>query len=404
MRTFSAVLSPALVGIALFGAPRLAAQVAPGDIIIADHALTSGQILRLEPASGTLTTLTTLGRSIGSVHAVPGSTDVMFTSRDEVIRMNLNTGAQTTLGRLPGVGFTAGFCFDQDGSVIAAADTAIFRVNAQGVTPILPAGLFTFFSGVVRDETDGEFFVGDAFLFMTHLLKLDRSGQKRTLNSDIGDAAFISDHDLRTGGVWSGGIFGAVLSVNLWDRASGQALSTLSQAGGALVTVDQTTGNLITWTPTNVVIRDRTGAPLRSFGAFPSHQFNQVTVVGSRPLGGRGSAKAGGTFGIDVSFANFPGAFYALGASFAGPRPGIDIANVGRLHLAPDALFALTAGQNIPGITTGFAGTLDQDGFATASIRFPNGTPSGTRLTVAGVVLNAGRVQAIAPSIGVVVD
>ena len=52
-------------------------------------------------------------------------------------------------------------------------------------------------------------------------------------------------HDLRTGGVWVGDIFGIAGPIRLFDRKSGQVLSRITQAPGSMVAVDQASADLV---------------------------------------------------------------------------------------------------------------------------------------------------------------
>ena len=58
------------------------------------------------------------------------------------------------------------------------------------------------------------------------------------------------------------------------------------------------------------------------------------------------------------------------------------------INLAPDALFARSLG-GVPGMTTGFSGTLDATGRARGTITLPAGFRPGVRLFVSAVAVNS---------------
>jgi hypothetical protein len=92
-----------------------------------------------------------------------------------------------------------------------------------------------------------------------------------------------------------------------------------------------------------------------------------LTLDRSRHLAGEGRASPGGRYSLRLSFPYSPGAPYQIFAS-RGLRPGIALPGA-HLYLEPDDLFTLSI-TGSP-IFSGFSGTLDTQGVATASVNIP---------------------------------
>ena len=80
---------------------------------------------------------------------------------------------------------------------------------------------------------------------------------------------------------------------------------------------------------------------------------------------------------------------YQLAISF-GYTNGLKLPNGEFLHLTPDVLFYLSANNLLSGITSGFAGTLDSSGNASAAVNVPSGFPPnlGVSVFVSGIVID----------------
>jgi len=111
-----------------------------------------------------------------------------------------------------------------------------------------------------------------------------------------------------------------------------------------------------------------------------------IEQLGSRRVSASGPATPGSTVSVKLSFPRAPGQPYVAALS-TGLRPGISLGDGRVLSLDwTSPLFAISVG-GIPGVTTGFAGTLDGAGRANATVLVLPGVPAGTRLFVSAVAL-----------------
>jgi hypothetical protein len=114
-----------------------------------------------------------------------------------------------------------------------------------------------------------------------------------------------------------------------------------------------------------------------------------VEFYGSRKVSGSGAATPGSSYTIRFAFPSSPGAAY-LAVMSTGLRPGLPLPDSSGRVINLDftsPLFGLSLG-GIPGITTGFTGTLSPSGTASGTIAIPPGFPSGLRLFVSAVAVN----------------
>jgi hypothetical protein len=73
-----------------------------------------------------------------------------------------------------------------------------------------------------------------------------------------------------------------------------------------------------------------------------------------------------------------------------GLRPGIALPDGRTVNLDfTSPLFLLSIG-GLPGVNTGFSGTLSPLGTATGTIAIPNGVPPGIRIFTSAVAVNVG--------------
>lgn len=392
--------------VALLAATPVSAQIAAGDFLIADNGGFQASILHLDSRAGTLTTVTTLLGSASEMDRIPGTDDLALAINNTVQKLSLSTRQLTTIAQLPPVGFTTGLTFDQDGSFLVGGDFSIFRVNGSTVTTAYTPPPWFFMTGVVRDPDTAHFGVALSS-FRTDLIRVDRvTGLDTTIRTAVSPAMMLTDYDIGAGGFWFGDFGTGPQSIHLVSGKNGATLSSISLPAASLVTVHQVTGDLVTWTDDTITLRDRSGNVRRTWGPFPGRNFLWTRVVGARAIRGVGPATPASIYDLHLSFPNLPAAPYLVAASLSGMRPGIRIPGHGTLHIAPDGLFALTAGRNIPGITQGFAGTLDASGRAMARLFIPGPVPRGTHVTVAAIALNRGTatVAEVAPSFAMVVQ
>lgn len=120
-------------------------------------------------------------------------------------------------------------------------------------------------------------------------------------------------------------------------------------------------------------------------------------IYGSRRLRVSGRGTPGATVNIVLQSLRpgDGGRSYHFAASL-GRHPGHQFP-AGRLNLAADSLFFLTAANAVPAVFVNFAGQTSATGQATASIRVPANLPSGSNIPifVAGIIFDSSGVRTV---------
>jgi hypothetical protein len=75
---------------------------------------------------------------------------------------------------------------------------------------------------------------------------------------------------------------------------------------------------------------------------------------------------------------------YLVGVALSS-TPGIPVPGVGTIPLAPDPLFLLSIGGQLPSVFSGFAGVIDLNGEATATLNVPAGVLAGLDFSIAAI-------------------
>jgi len=116
-------------------------------------------------------------------------------------------------------------------------------------------------------------------------------------------------------------------------------------------------------------------------------EFEAAYAQGRVQLIGAGAPRPGEAVGLNLTAVRSRGLGYRL-ASSLGTGP-IQIANR-QIGLSPDWLFLVSAGGVLPSIFASYAGTMDQQGTARATINIPNDSKLiGARIHTAYVTLDA---------------
>lgn len=392
----------ALCTIALAMSATVDAQ-APGRI--AAMTLT-GEVLEID-RNGVITTLMSppaqpvVGLDV--VNDVPNRSiaflEFLLTSANGSVALVTGVGANaTTLATITGqttpfLGPEGNVVLDQDGDYIVFSSFGVHRVTPTGtITTIDPTpagggcerlvggGWYAYGAGQMRSISRGGVVTGlgpvpglipfgelasdprtgDAIYAGGDLLRFSDAQQAFSTLTVAGTAPYVcAEVDMRSGDIWAGRVLGEIHRV----ARSGAVVSTL---------VNRTT---------------------------PATDFMGLTEIGSHHLGGLTPALAGATHQLHVAFPSYPGASYAVGASF-GFRPGIPTP-AGPIAIVPDALFA--ASQALPQLFTGFLGTLSARGEAFPAIRLPGGT-QGVRFYVAAIAVQSGRIVQVSRPLGVTIQ
>jgi len=221
------------------------------------------------------------------------------------------------------------------------------------------------------------------------LLKMDRSSLAHTtLTSGMGNVSAV-DFDPRTGNyVVSSFTPGRCFII---DR-TGAIVKSFSLFYDQAVKVDDEVGTLHAAGFNGAGEYSMTGVAIKTFGPHSPRQWTSLDVYGSRKVSGFGPAAAGTTYTLHFSFPQSgPGAQYIGALSLTGQHPGIPMAGGRRVNLVPDDLtFLMLRMGDLPGLTSGFVGTLGVQANALATIHLPKFTPPGLRFFASAVAINMG--------------
>jgi len=417
------------------GAGSAAAQPMNGDLIITysdNSTFTTGNMLILKPQSSIVTTLTLppAGYAFARVTMAENNTDLICVTasglyaparKDNLVLQVDPSGAYTTRTMIQGKGNGYGIELDHDGWILAMYEAsndglACLQGNTMSTLWSKPRNVnWGWFANMTMDRDPGSppYVIarrwGSSSTLTPRLLGVDRKGIVSTLYSNVGD------------------FFDALSSIDL-DPATGDYLVCVGPTGTSvhsLVALFNKNRSKITTLQGASTIpfpyaakigQDRKAWIARgdvAKGIVISQldiQKNQITrtlivnnplvfptdieIYGSRVLTCRQPVATPLTVTVDVMSHHTmaPGAQYVLAASF-GRRPGVQFASSEWLHLnVTDPLFALTALNLAPSIFTGFRGTLDPFGRATATVNLPKGLPASLTVFVAGLILKGANI------------
>jgi len=227
------------------------------------------------------------------------------------------------------------------------------------------------------------------------LIKAGISGPLHTLAWNLGRITGLEADVVQ--GDWVVTRFDApeVLRVDSTGRVS--TLVNFQGANAVAIDADQSL-----WLASGTVLLHATkdGVPIASH-TLPGLAAD-LEIYGRRTLVGSGPATSGSTHRLQIQShvkgdGNRP---YVLAAS-TRLRPALSLGDGRHLAIGPSPLLTLTLLDQVPGLT-GFKGTLDPFGRATASIAVPEGL-AGLRIFITGVVLDPhlGRVSTVLNTVGV---
>lgn len=370
------------------------AQPNPGDYILGD--LGSRGIFSIDRVTGAVSTVAT-GFTTGFINWV-----VMdFNNSDMVAVSGTNygalyrvtrTGTIITVAAVPGNTSPNGIEVDEDGTyVVSGSDSVrlsiLVRITGGGaVSSVLP-GAPNFLNNVIIDRDDGDYMLA---LFRTGLLlKTDRSSLAvTTLTSGMGNVSAV-DFDPRTGN-YVVSSFGPSRCFII-DK-TGTTVTSFSLPHDHAVKVDDEAGTLHAAGFNGAGEYSMTGVAIKTFGPHSPMRWTSLDVYGSRKVSGSGPGMAGTTYTLHFSFPlSGPGATYIGALSLAGQHPGIQVPGGRRINLVPDNLtFLMLRLGNLPGLTSGFLGTLGVNASALALIHLPRFVPPGIRIFATAVAVNMG--------------
>ena len=264
----------------------------------------------------------------------------------------------------------------------AGSISAVFRLSQTTLTTWASATGSTW-RGLCRDMETGDFVVGD--WTTGRLLRIDHYTRKvTTIASGLGAITGVA-YVPRSGrfAVTRGSHANGLVIV----RSDGHVTNEIPLANAEAVCVREDTGDIHACGYGVIVSVSDLGS-VRSTHAWPGYVFTGIEVYGKRPLSLTASGRLGTKQNVKIRFTRSPGALYVCALSFAH-RPGLAIGHDRVLHLRPDALFQLTLGRDILGITERFIGiTQSGTGFAYPAFTLPASFPHGICVYVAGAALN----------------
>ncbi|MBN2492085.1 MAG: hypothetical protein JXQ29_14655 [Planctomycetes bacterium] len=372
-------------------------QIYPGDVVFASQYPDMG-IGVVDMVAGRTTRFVPTSRDTAGVWPDPDGIHVVSvmhehnicsTLRPALVRFDPATGALATCRVIPTstCTFAGGLSADQDGAFICAMRSSwseLWRVDASAAVRL--ETIEGSIHAIARDEDTGEWWLDVDRSQNGAILRWTPGSGFSTVTAVYTGRAIL--HDGPTGHFWHL----RTPRLTLRHRAQGTPLTTLEPIFAAVSVVqDPVTGDFIAGSQDRRLARiARDGTVVRIWSALTAGVFTGLYVWGSRPLAGAGPATPGSTYTVRLRFPGSPGRPYAAAASLGGIHPGIALPH-GVIPIAPDVLFFLTLGRDLPGLTTGFAGTLDRLGRASLSIQLPFTLPRSTLLTIGAAAVNPTR-------------
>jgi hypothetical protein len=333
---------------------------------------------------------TLTGGALSCVRLAPDSTSLYCGMADFphcILKVGAS-GSVSTLATLPDGYAPTGIEFDQDGSCLIAADgsmnTAIFRLSGSYLSTWVTAG--GTWNGIARDLDTGDFVVGEHGA--GRLLRIDRLTRKvTTVASGLGLGSVTGVACIPETGCFAVSRRGTSYGLAIVDR-KGRIARQVAIRDAEGVCVNETTGNLHV-VAYGVILTTSSHGDVISTRNHTGFGFTGVEVYGNRALFLNGSGAVGREQTVSLRFEKSKNATYLCALSF-GIRPGIALSGGRTLSLAPDPIFFLTLGRNIPGVTRDFLGMTNRStGGALARFTLPKSFPVGTCIYVAAAALNA---------------
>lgn len=325
-----------------------------GDVVVADFG--SNSLVRIDAATGTATRFATnVGGPLRLCEDFDGSFVLTSNSGRSLLRVQPN-GQTSTVASGPPFNRPYDVSLDWNGDYLVADDYApgVFRVTPAGViTPIriglplrLPQGIALF--------PNGDYAVIDGITDMVY--RIDRA--TGTVNSFCPNA------------VLGGNPEGIVPGFD------GSFVVSQSQASGSRIVVVDPLGN---------AVQVAAGAPMQNIEDVAKVPY----LRGPAAL----ATGPGASFTFDLDLPLAAGQVYALALS-GSVSPGWQFpGDVRSLTINPDAFFYATLGRNMPPFVTGWLGSLNASGRATARLDFsllPPGALSGLVFFQQGFTLTPG--------------
>jgi sugar lactone lactonase YvrE len=380
----------------LLAAPLAAQLPRTGDWMVTDSTSAGGGVYRVVPSTGVSNWIARL-TLLNGLEMAPGNRDLVLVQSfpvRNVIRMTPQ-GTTTPIATFGNLTHLISLALDQDGTWVAGGADGLYRVDPGTGTTTQLAFTFGALFDVTIDQDTGDYY-GVNWVGMLagqgKLFRIDRRTHAvTTIVAGLGFTKSI-DFEPRTGAF--------IVAANTAFEIMPPPVRRISRTGASVtvhatfppafpsaVAVNQETGNILAGGADSLGLMTPAGALLTSY-ALPLNN-DHVTFYGSAKITGSGPATPGSTYTYQLSFPDSPGRPY-VGAMSFGLRPGIALGDgTGRvINLDPTSPLFLASLGGIPSITSGYAGVLDAQGNATASIAIQPGTPPDIRWHFSAVVLD----------------
>lgn len=301
---------------------------------------------------------------------------------DAVQRMNL-VGTVSTIAILPNGAVTRAIATDQVlDAYVFATSKGVYRLQGTSVstltTLVKP-------NAICRDRTTGHYLAGSlgGRVWLIHAV----SGAVTTVRSDLPDITGLAY--LPSSGGYVVGRRSAANGVLLLDAAF-NTVKTFSVGRVEDVVVDERIDRIfaISSGAGAAVSRIRPQGRVEGAVLLPLYLYSGITIWRGRPVTVDSTGAPGTTASVHLRFAGTTNAAYCVALSTAS-NPGLALPGGQFLGLRPDDLFFATACSGVPGLTTGFSGTLTF-GAAVATFAIPAEAIAGQVLHVSAAVVAPG--------------
>ena len=373
----------ALAALSIGAAGAIAQGPADGDLVLSSIGTNQGLFyvkntsraptaFQQHPA---LAAVMTRWANLGAVAAAHGAGSTLI---------NVYQTGTNPISSLPSAARASGMALDQDASTVITSSTGdIFRLS--GTTVSTWRVLSGTINAIDRDGDTGDFVV--ARFTDGWVMRIDRATKQITT---IATARVLGGNSVAGISYQSQTGYYGIARLNSPDgfvllSRGGRVLATAPISGANAITANGPDGLFHVATAAGDVHElSGQGAVTRTQSFSGSYLFSGVDIWNDRVISLQGSGAPGTTMNVTLRFTRSTSRPYWMAMSLAR-RPGIPFGSQ-TLNLAPDALFALTAGRNIRGLTSGFFGTTSAGtGYAAAAITIPSNAPVGFAIQVGAI-------------------
>jgi hypothetical protein len=397
------LLVATLVTVTTTAAAGAQPQLFAGDYILGDSGVGSRGIVHVDRFTRSVTTMMQLqgnqfmagltmstwnNRDIES--AVPAAM-VGPTLEPPFLAKTSSNNVVTTFIKLPRSVIPVDVLYDQDGGWVVASSTgSVLKVFWTLQTTFI-YGLPPTLKAITKDGDTGDYILGISGAGLLLRAKLGYYALS-TIATGLGDVRDV-DFDPETGN------FVVATSTAPQVRMvspTGRTVSTIRFPGIRALKVDPVMGTIHCASANEIAEFMPSGQRLNLYRC-PGYDFTSLDLYASLPVSGGGTARRGSSYLLNLSFPQSGSGKSYYGALSFGLRPGVTIPGIGKVNLAPDALFTMSFYVGgVPGITYGLRGVLKQGGVGIVSVVLPRDCPIGLRVHASAIAMTGVPRQPIA--------